>query len=143
MKANTGTIGLTPDVTKNNCTAQNEPAYRLSSILAWAQVQKQIKLYLSLIVHLENLKTFYDAVLYLYLFPKKAAGKSTGIVTTARVTHASPAGTYAKIANRNWENDHEVRRDGVNSEECDDIAEQLVLREPGRNINVKYAFTIF
>ncbi len=29
--------------------------------------------------------------------------KSVGIVTTARVTHATPAAVYAKTANRNWE----------------------------------------
>ena len=30
-------------------------------------------------------------------------GLSTGIVTTARVTHATPACAYSHIANRNWE----------------------------------------
>ncbi|CAL8069781.1 unnamed protein product [Orchesella dallaii] len=102
VKANSGTIGLTPDVTKNNCTAQNNPAYQLSSILAWAQ----------------------------------AAGKSTGIISTARITHASPAAAYSRVANRNWENDHEVKQDNNNPDECDDIAEQLILGDPGRNINV-------
>ena len=33
------------------------------------------------------------------------AGLSTGIVSTARITHATPAATYAKTANRDWEND--------------------------------------
>ena len=31
------------------------------------------------------------------------AGMSTGIVTTARVTHASPSVLYAHSANRGWE----------------------------------------
>lgn len=31
------------------------------------------------------------------------AGKSVGIVSTARLTHATPAAVYAKTANRNWE----------------------------------------
>jgi len=30
------------------------------------------------------------------------AGKSTGIISTARITHATPAATYAKSADRNW-----------------------------------------
>lgn len=34
-----------------------------------------------------------------------AKGKSTGVVTTARLTHATPAATYAHICNRNAEND--------------------------------------
>lgn len=34
----------------------------------------------------------------------KAAGRSAGIVTTARVTHATAAATYAHLCNRNGEN---------------------------------------
>jgi alkaline phosphatase len=30
-------------------------------------------------------------------------GKSVGVVSTARITHATPAAVYAKTANRNWE----------------------------------------
>lgn len=33
------------------------------------------------------------------------AGMATGIVTTSRVTHASPAGAFAHIASRQWESD--------------------------------------
>ncbi|PNF15816.1 hypothetical protein B7P43_G09886 [Cryptotermes secundus] len=64
------------------------------------------------------------------------AGKSTGVVTTTRITHASPSGTYAHIANRDWENDAEVRNSGQDPDICDDIAEQLVNRIPGKNIKV-------
>ncbi|OWU66449.1 alkaline phosphatase [Marinibacterium profundimaris] len=49
------------------------------------------------------------------------AGKSVGIVSTARITHATPAAVYAKTANRNWE-------DSV-PEDCTaqvDIAQQLL-----------------
>lgn len=53
------------------------------------------------------------------------AGMSTGIVTTTRVTHATPAATYAKSADRGWEADSlmpaRARRDG-----CEDIAAQLI-----------------
>ncbi|CAG7721878.1 unnamed protein product, partial [Allacma fusca] len=66
----------------------------------------------------------------------QAAGKSTGVITTTRVTHASPAGTYAHIADRDWENDAVVKASGADPEFCDDIAEQLVLHNPGRKINV-------
>ncbi|MEQ8515522.1 MAG: alkaline phosphatase, partial [Chromatocurvus sp.] len=53
------------------------------------------------------------------------AGKSTGIVSTARITHATPAATYARSAERDWEDDTElspVARDAG----CTDIASQLV-----------------
>ncbi|MEQ9316863.1 MAG: alkaline phosphatase [Henriciella sp.] len=49
------------------------------------------------------------------------AGLATGIVSTARITHATPAATYAESANRNWEDD---ANDGLNG--CKDIARQLV-----------------
>nr|1K7H_A Chain A, Alkaline Phosphatase [Pandalus borealis]1K7H_B Chain B, Alkaline Phosphatase [Pandalus borealis] len=64
------------------------------------------------------------------------AGRSTGVVTSTRVTHATPAGTYAHVADRDWENDSDVVHDREDPEICDDIAEQLVFREPGKNFKV-------
>ncbi|XP_034243154.1 alkaline phosphatase-like [Thrips palmi] len=64
------------------------------------------------------------------------ASKRTGIVTTTRVTHASPSGTYAHAATRDWESDKDVRKDNVDPDECPDIARQLVTGDTGRNINV-------
>ncbi|XP_068083960.1 membrane-bound alkaline phosphatase-like [Anabrus simplex] len=64
------------------------------------------------------------------------SGKSTGIVTTARVTHASPAGAYASVAERNWESDADIAHDGLNTTLCDDIAEQLVFGSTGKKFQV-------
>ncbi|XP_073970961.1 alkaline phosphatase 1 isoform X3 [Rhodnius prolixus] len=64
------------------------------------------------------------------------AGKATGIVTTTRVTHASPAAGYAHISNRNYESDADVVDDQQNPYKCGDIAKQLVLSAPGNNLNV-------
>jgi alkaline phosphatase len=66
----------------------------------------------------------------------QGAGKWTGVVTTTRITHASPAGTYAQVANRDWENDAAVKSSGQDPDMCDDIAEQLVNSLPGRDIKV-------
>jgi alkaline phosphatase len=52
-------------------------------------------------------------------------GKSTGIVTTTRVTHATPAATYAKSPERNWEDVSDMPEDAVKAG-CEDIASQLV-----------------
>ncbi len=41
------------------------------------------------------------------------AGKSTGIISTARITHATPAATYAKSADRNWEDISDMPEDAV------------------------------
>lgn len=72
----------------------------------------------------------------LFFFP----GLATGIVTTTRVTHASPAGVYAHVADRDWEDDSNVNKAGQDTEKCDDIAEQLVLNEPGNKFNVSDLF---
>nr|WP_246434607.1 alkaline phosphatase [Teredinibacter haidensis] len=53
------------------------------------------------------------------------AGKSTGIVSTARVTHATPAATYAHSVERNWENDSEMPAE-ASAQGCEDIASQLI-----------------
>ncbi|KAL0822113.1 hypothetical protein ABMA28_005477 [Loxostege sticticalis] len=67
------------------------------------------------------------------------AGKDAGIVTTTRVTHASPAGTYAHTAERDWEHDAELLEDcgGVARDTLQkDIAYQLVHSAPGNQLKV-------
>lgn len=58
-------------------------------------------------------------------------------MTTTKVTHATPSGTYAHVANRDWEDDKAQSADGVDSTTCDDIAEQLVRNNPGKNFKVR------
>ncbi|XP_004452218.1 intestinal-type alkaline phosphatase-like [Dasypus novemcinctus] len=55
----------------------------------------------------------------------KKAGKSVGLVTTTRVQHASPAGTYAHVVNRDWYSDADMPAAALN-EGCQDIAMQLI-----------------
>lgn len=59
-----------------------------------------------------------------------------GIVTTTRVTHASPAGAYANVASREWENDGYITSAGFDAIKCRDIAHQLVHENPGIKFNV-------
>lgn len=63
-------------------------------------------------------------------------GMSTGLITTTSVSHASPAGVYAHVANRDWENDADVKADDADPTVCTDIASQLINGEVGRNLNV-------
>ena len=66
------------------------------------------------------------------------AGKSTGIISTARITHATPAAAYSKSADRNWEDISDM--DITNNPEranCEDIASQLVNFET--NLEARYA----
>ncbi|XP_014677892.1 PREDICTED: alkaline phosphatase, tissue-nonspecific isozyme-like [Priapulus caudatus] len=60
----------------------------------------------------------------------QAEGKSTGLVTTSRVTHASPAALFAHAAERNWEAGADIKG------ECRDIALQLIEDDPGKQLNV-------
>lgn len=53
------------------------------------------------------------------------AGLATGVVTTARITHATPAATYAHVPNRNWENDAALP-EAARIAGCKDIALQLI-----------------
>ncbi|NXX05169.1 PPBI phosphatase, partial [Larus smithsonianus] len=52
-------------------------------------------------------------------------GKAVGIVTTTRVQHASPSGTYAHVVNREWYADASMPKE-ARDEGCKDIAWQLV-----------------
>ncbi|XP_038195641.1 intestinal-type alkaline phosphatase [Arvicola amphibius] len=57
--------------------------------------------------------------------PNKQVGKAVGLVTTTRVQHASPAGTYVHTMNRNWYGDADMPASAL-QEGCKDIATQLV-----------------
>ncbi|XP_073815782.1 alkaline phosphatase 5 [Musca autumnalis] len=62
-------------------------------------------------------------------------GKSTGVVTTTRITHASPSGVYAHIAHRDWENDQEVSGACGSGAGIEDIAYQLINGEVGSKLD--------
>jgi len=66
------------------------------------------------------------------------AGKATGLVTTTRITHASPAGHYAHIADRDWESDYNFQTEKYKADprSCEDIAYQLVHNAPGNKCKV-------
>ncbi len=69
-------------------------------------------------------------------------GMSTGVVSTARITHATPAVNYAHISNRDWEANNTIDRDlGANvlpagCTKVKDIAAQLVDFKVGNGLEV-------
>jgi len=72
-----------------------------------------------------------------FLEEARKSGKYIGVVTTARITHASPAAAYAHAASRNHESDVDLPK--VTSEAgCKDIARQLVEEFPGKALNVAF-----
>jgi len=58
----------------------------------------------------------------------EAAGMATGVISTARITHATPAATFAETVERDWEADADISAAGK-AAGCTDIAAQLVAWE--------------
>lgn len=65
----------------------------------------------------------------------EAAGMRTGVVSTARITHATPAAAYAHIANRDWENSSELPAE-ARAAGCVDIARQMIEWPHGDGLDV-------
>jgi alkaline phosphatase len=55
----------------------------------------------------------------------ETVGLSTGVVSTARITHATPAAAYAHTPHRDWESDADMPEEAI-AQGCTDIARQLV-----------------
>lgn len=65
----------------------------------------------------------------------KASGLSTGVVTTTRITHATPGATYAHTPERNWESDADMPA-SARAQGCTDIAQQLLDYSAATGIDV-------
>jgi alkaline phosphatase len=63
------------------------------------------------------------------------SGLSTGVISTARITHATPAATYAKTVFRDWENDAQLSEE-AKTNGCKDIAAQLIDWSAGNGFEV-------
>ncbi|XP_011182966.2 alkaline phosphatase [Zeugodacus cucurbitae] len=66
----------------------------------------------------------------------QAAGKASGFITTTTLTHASPSGGYAHVANRQWQCDADVLEYDNDPSTCTDMAQQLISQQPGRMLDV-------
>ncbi|MGD2132627.1 MAG: alkaline phosphatase [Maricaulaceae bacterium] len=64
----------------------------------------------------------------------EGAGLATGVVSTARITHATPASVYAHVPERNWESDAEVPEESRG--QCPDIARQLIEWPAGDGLEI-------
>ncbi|TYT25260.1 alkaline phosphatase [Luteimonas viscosa] len=64
-----------------------------------------------------------------------AAGLASGIVTTTRLTHATPAALYAHSPDRDWEVDADLP-ESARAAGCRDIAQQLLDFAPGHGPTV-------
>ena len=64
-----------------------------------------------------------------------ASGKSVGVVTTTRVTHATPAAVYAQSVEREWESDAYLPAQAA-AAGCRDIAAQLTALPRGQGPDI-------
>jgi alkaline phosphatase len=62
---------------------------------------------------------------------------STGIVSTARITHATPAACYAHTPERDWESDNNLTRE-AKADGFADIARQLIETPYGNGLEVAF-----
>lgn len=62
-------------------------------------------------------------------------GLATGIVTTTRITHATPAAGYAHSAQRDWEGDADMPAAAI-AQGCTDIARQLIEGPVGQRLDI-------
>lgn len=65
------------------------------------------------------------------------AGKRTGIVSTARLTHATPGATYAHSPERDWESDAQLS-EAAQAAGCTDIARQFLEFSVGDGIELAF-----
>ena len=80
-----------------------------------------------------SLGNHMDSILEL----SEKAGINTGIITTARLTHATPAASYAHSASRYWEVADDIPED-QRQFGCKDIARQFVDFSAGNGIEVAF-----
>lgn len=65
----------------------------------------------------------------------QAKGKATGVVSTARITHATPAAVYAHTPQRDWESNSDLPVTAT-EQGCTDIARQLIEGGVGSRLDV-------
>jgi alkaline phosphatase len=68
----------------------------------------------------------------------QAQGRATGVVSTARITHATPAAAYAHSPQRDWESNANIPA-AAQVEGCVDIARQLIEGKVGSRLDVMLA----
>lgn len=68
----------------------------------------------------------------------ESAGLATGVVTTTRLTHATPAATFARSPDRNWEDDYTIAPAAA-AAGCRDIARQFIEPRIGNGVDVTLA----
>lgn len=65
----------------------------------------------------------------------QGTGRATGIISTARITHATPAAAYAHTPQRDWEADSDMPV-AAKADGCLDIARQMIENPVGAKLDI-------
>lgn len=126
-------VALSKTYQANQQTADSAPT--MTAMVTGVKTDEGTLGYDQRIVHGDHASATPDKLLATILEQSEAAGKSTGVVSTARITHATPAACYAHTPNRDWEADNNLTA-AARTAGFPDIARQLVEFDFGDGIEV-------
>lgn len=86
-------------------------------------------------VVVSNCASLKDAMVPTIAEFAETAGLATGVISTARLTHATPAVVYAHAPDREWERDTNLPPEAIDGG-CKDIARQLIEFPYGDGVDV-------
>jgi len=115
-------VALSKTYSVNQQTSDSAPT--MSAIITGVKTDEGVLSVNQSVVH-DDYRTVKGNETMTLLEMAEQRGLSTGVVTTARLTHATPAACYAHTANRDWEADADLTPD-ARQNNFPDIARQLV-----------------
>ncbi|HEV8158055.1 MAG TPA: alkaline phosphatase [Pyrinomonadaceae bacterium] len=115
-------VALSKTYSANQQTSDSAPT--MSAIITGVKTDEGVLSVNQNVVH-DDYRTVKGNETVSLLEMAEQRGLSTGVVTTARLTHATPAACYAHTASRDWEADADLSQD-ARQNNFPDIARQLI-----------------
>jgi alkaline phosphatase len=128
-------VALSKTYSANQQTSDSAPT--MSAIITGVKTDEGVLSVNQNVVH-DDYKTVKGNETTSLLEMAEQRGLSTGVVTTARLTHATPGACYAHTANRDWESDNDIFNLSRPAYEAKfpDIARQLIEFSYGDGLEV-------
>lgn len=129
--------GLSKTYSTNQQTSDSAPT--MSAIMTGVKTDEGVLSVNKNIVH-DDYRTVKGNETKTLLEMAEEHGLSTGVVSTARLTHATPGACYAHTADRDWESDKDVKKNpAAYAANFPDIARQLLEFKFGDGLEVALA----
>ena len=128
-------VALSKTYSANQQTSDSAPT--MSAIMSGIKTDEGVLSVNQTVVH-GDYKTVKGNETKTLLEMAEDGGKSTGVVTTARLTHATPGACYAHTADRDWESDGDIFKitKAAYDAKFPDIARQLIEFNYGDGLEV-------